>query len=304
MGVGDVISGLLQNIKTDKTLLVRVIVGGVLLLTSFILGFAFIVRLWVYQGRHHTMYALEALGYDDPNFTETFPQITFCPGARFNNQTQQVEFGVINRVYCNFHDIQPVDFHNPESTQKNEKVTDITNIKAHVKHTIDFREYDCYDVNFVEKDSPQIKWLDSHSYIACRVDVNSYVHVYVYGFAQKRPSHVLSHYTNIKNGEYTLLSVRAETASHYPSTFYEIDHKDEELRFDYGRHPDHLWVTFGFSRFSRRKYQAFHGTHTYTDVTIGMIGGFAFLFFMLYQVVAFVTRIFRPSGYESEPLVK
>jgi len=303
MALGDVVSGFFLNIKNDKGLLARVIIGSIITLTTFILGFAFLIRLWVYQ-RYPTKYAEEFIGFDQRDFTETFPQITFCPGYYNDSKTHQITQGVISAVTCNFHDITP-NTHDPESTEKTDKVTPISNIRGPVPHTIDFRSYTtCFDVNFNQAQSPQIKWQDSHSYIACRVSVNTYVHVYPYGFSRTKPSHVLSHYTNIKNGEATLLSVRAEEVSDFPGTFYEIDRKDEELRFQWN-HPDHLWVTFSFSRFSKRRYQAFHGAHQQTDVTLGMIGGFAFLFFFVYQLIAFIVTLFVPAaGYtETQPLV-
>jgi hypothetical protein len=76
MAIKDVISGFFLNVKNDKGLLVRVIVGLVLFLVTFILGFAFIVRMWVHQG-YHTKFALEEVGHRDPDFTETFPQVYY-----------------------------------------------------------------------------------------------------------------------------------------------------------------------------------------------------------------------------------
>jgi hypothetical protein len=194
--------------------------------------------------------------------------------------------------------------HDPESTQKVEKRTHVS-ANGPNSHTIDFRRYDnCWDVNTDQTKSPQIKWLDSHSFIGCRVDTNSYVHVYAYGFDRKKPSHVLSHYNNIKNGEATLLSLRAEEISVWPGhTFYEIDHEDEELRFHTGGRPDHLWATFSFSRFTKRRYQGFHSAHQFSDVMIGVVGGFGLLFFMVYKLIAFGTTLFFSSdrsGYETQ----
>jgi hypothetical protein len=193
----------------------------------------------------------------------------------------------------------------PESTEKKETKTNIDTIRGPVTHIADFREYKtCFDVNFEQDKSPKIKWLDNHSFLGCRVSTNTYVHVNVYGYDRKKPSHVLSHYNNVKNGEMTLLSIRAEEISTRPGlTFYEIDREDEELRFHSGHAPDHLWVTFSFSRFAKKRYQAFYGPHQQSDVTIGMIGGFAFFFFLLYQVIAYVTKIFSSSGGEAQPLV-
>jgi len=265
------------------------------------------IRMWVYQGSHRTMYSLEGIGYGDPNFTETFPQFTFCPGYINSTQIGQVTQGVISKVTCDFHDVTPQDPTNPESTRKIETITPIKNIRGPLTHIIDFRQYaTCFDINFVQSESPVIHWKDSHSTISCRVYVNTYVHTAVYGFRQTKPSHVLGHYTNIKNGEGTLLTVRAEEASHYHDVFYEFDKKDEELRFHYGSQADHLWVSLSFSRFTRRRYQAFHGTHQYADITIGMIGGFVFLFFMLYQSIATISKFFSPTFgiSEEQPLVK
>jgi len=307
MGVGDIISGLILNVKNDKSFLARIIVAAILIITSVILGATFMIRMWVYQSHHRALYALEGLGYGDPNYHETFPQFTFCPGYINNTQTGHPVQGVITSVTCDFHDITPKDPHNPESTEKTEEVKPIRNIRGPRKHVIDFRDYNtCYDVNFVHEQSPRIHWQDSHSAIFCRVYTNAYVHTHVYGFHQHRPSHVLNHYTNIKDGEGTSITVRAEEASHYPGVFYEIDRKDEEMRFQHGRRVDHLWVSFSFSRFTRRRYQEFHGTHTYADVTIGMIGGFCFLFFILYRSISTIAKLFSPSYgvSEEQPLVK
>jgi hypothetical protein len=114
----------------------------------------------------------------------------------------------------------------------------------------------------------------------------------------------MSHYNSVRNGQATLLSVRAEEISTWPGhTFYEIDREDEELRFNTHGHADHMFVTFSFSRFFKRRYQAFHGAHQQSDVMIGVIGGFALLFFMLYKLIAFITTLFASAdriGYETQ----
>lgn len=294
-------TGFVGRLKTDKGLIVRLVVGSILLLTTVGLGFGLLIRTWVYQ-HHHTKFALEAIGWSDPNFTETFPQFTICPGYFNNTHTHHIEQGKIVGVQCNFHDVTAVT-HDPESTQKKDVVTPITSIKQNT-HTIDFRKYEsCYDINIDESKSPKIQWHDSHSYIGCRVEVNTYIHIQPYGFGRHRPSHVMAHYNTVKNGEATLLSVRAEEVSGFPHTFYEIDREDEELRFHTGGRPDHLYFTMTFSRFTKRRYQAFHSAHQQTDVMIGVIGGFGLLFFMLYKLVSVITGLFTGSsrvGYETQ----
>jgi hypothetical protein len=278
--------------------LTRIIVGLVLASVAWILGFAFMIRMWVHQG-YHTKFALEFIGFNDPGFTETFPQITFCPG--YHNVSGTLTQGVIDSVVCTFHDVQPGA--TPE--EKKEHREDVSR-RGPVTHVIDFRKYDnCYDVNIDANKAPKIQWQDSHSYIACRVGTNTYVHTQVYNIGTN-PSHVLSRYNNIKNGEATSLSIRAEEmrTADWSFQFYEIEKEDEEFRFS--GHHDHLWATFSFSHFSKKRYQGFSGPHQQADVTIGMIGGFAFLFFMLYQLIAWVTRLFSPAvGFgEAETLVK
>jgi len=303
MAVGDIIANFVPKIKEDKGFLIRIIVGVLLILVTIGLGFGLLIRTWVYQTHIHK-FALEYVGWNDPNFVETFPQFSICPGYHNNTQTHKIEQGVITGVQCNFHDITPLEPHNHESTQKKDETKPIAAIRGPKTHVIDFRQYTtCYDINFDAANSPKIKWLDSHSHISCRVGTNTYVHVHAYGFNHHRPSHVLSHYNNVKNGEATLLSVRAEEVSTAPGiTFYEIDREDEELRFHTGGHNDHLWITMSFSRFTKKRYQAFHGAHQQTDITLGVIGGFGLFFFMLYKLVALLTTIFFTSsrvGYET-----
>jgi hypothetical protein len=75
MAVTEVFTGFLAKLKTDKGFLVRIIIGSILFITTLGLGFGLLVRTWVYQ-KHLTKFALEAVGFSDPNFTETFPQVS------------------------------------------------------------------------------------------------------------------------------------------------------------------------------------------------------------------------------------
>jgi hypothetical protein len=75
------ITGFLGRIKSDKGLLIRVIVGTILTITTLGLGFGLLVRTAVYS-HHHKKFALEAIGFSDPNFTEQFPQV--CSANNFN----------------------------------------------------------------------------------------------------------------------------------------------------------------------------------------------------------------------------
>jgi hypothetical protein len=76
-----IITGFLGRIKSDKGLLIRVIVGTILTITTLGLGFGLLVRTAVYS-HHHKKFALEAIGFSDPNFTEQFPQV--CSADSFN----------------------------------------------------------------------------------------------------------------------------------------------------------------------------------------------------------------------------
>ena len=69
------VTGFVGRLKSDKGLLIRVVVGTLFLVTMLGLGFGLLVRTAVYQG-HPRKFAMEAIGFGNPDFTETFPQVS------------------------------------------------------------------------------------------------------------------------------------------------------------------------------------------------------------------------------------
>ncbi|KAL0488922.1 ribosomal protein S4 [Acrasis kona] len=299
MGIPDQISDFTGRLKSDKGLIVRVLLGLLFVIALTIMGFALFIRTAVYNN-HPTKHAIEYIGFNDKNFEEIFPRISVCPGYHNDSTTGHFTMGVIDKVECTF--IQLI----PESPDHVEPVRTPVQSTGPVEHTIDYRKYtNCFDINMERTNSPKVGWQNPASQISCRINANSWVHVHVYNFNRDKPSHLLSHWNTLKNGEATKVSLKYEEVANTKGEtwgWYAIDKEDEELRFgSRGQAPDHLYVSFGFDRIWKSRYQVFHTAHQFGDITFGQIGGICFLFYMLWKLIAWFTTLFGGdrAGYEN-----
>jgi hypothetical protein len=154
---------------------------------------------------------------------------------------------------------------------------------------VEFRNYDCFDVNYDQDEAPVIFTRDNHSYLGCRVLSNSFVRFHAYSHGAT-PTDVWPAWTSVKNGEATQLAIRANEFANSNGmtshTWYDVVKEDEELRWSPSSEAHSLYVSVSFVYLSKRRMQQFFTSDMIT--TFGVIGGILLLFKGIYELLMFI----------------